>query len=236
MGNFSSFSWKFTSLRCISKISLILQPFYKAIKMKKIFQILFFCVLLTLPLALQAQTKDTASVSSLSKIWTKLVSSSPLTVKNLEGNWNYRGSACTFETENLLKKAGGSLVASQVENKFDDYLTKIGIKQGACYFIFNEDSTYTAKLGLAKLSGSYSVNEKTKLVTMSYLLGMGKMRATAVKSGNNLKLMFDADNFLKMMKTLSMFTKDNSIEILAAMADMYDGMLLGFDLKKEKAK
>jgi hypothetical protein len=30
-----------------------------------------------------------------------------------------------------------------------------------------------------------------------------------------------------------MFTKDNSIEILAAMADMYDGMLLGFDMNRK---
>jgi hypothetical protein len=37
-----------------------------------------------------------------------------------------------------------------------------------------------------------------------------------------------------MMKTLSMFTKNNSVEILAAMADLYDGMLLGFDLEMKK--
>jgi hypothetical protein len=48
--------------------------------------------------------------------------------------------------------------------------------------------------------------------------------------------MFDADGFLKLMKTISPFTKDNSIEILAAMNDVYDGMLLGFDLNKPKEK
>lgn len=176
---------------------------------------------------------DTVSTSVLTKIWNKFTHSS-FTQKDLTGTWNFRSTACVFETENLLKKAGGSIVATQVENKFDEYFRKVGIKNGTCNFTFNPDSTYSAKLGVAKLSGKFTMDEKTKLVTMNYLLGIAKMRATAVKSGNKMKLLFDADAFLKTMKTLSMFTKDNSIEILAAMADLYDGMLIGFELNREK--
>lgn len=146
----------------------------------------------------------------------------------------YKGTACTFETENLLKKAGGALVATQVEKSFNEYCTKIGIKEGKSDFTFSEDSTYSAKLGLLKLSGKYKLDEENKVVTMTYLRGLGKMTANVHRSGSGLKLMFDADSFLKMMKTLSMFTKNNSVEVLAAMADLYDGMLLGFDLEIKK--
>lgn len=174
------------------------------------------------------------NTSVLSGMWNKLVGSSTFTQKDLVGKWGFKGTACTFETENLLKKAGGAVVASQVENKFDDYCKTMGIKEGNTSFIFNADSTYSAKMGLAKLSGKFRMDEKTKLVTMSYMFGVGKMHATAVKSGSDLKLMFDSDSFLKLMKFLSKFSNDTSVEILAKMADMYDGMLLGFDLNKQK--
>lgn len=199
-------------------------------------KVLIFAIvgLLLLPVSSFAQDKTTTNTSTLSKLWNKLTGTNDFKQSDLVGKWGYQSTACTFETENLLKKAGGVVVASQVESKFNDYCKKAGIKQGTCSFTFNSDSTYSAKIGLMKLSGKYRLNTETKWITMSYALGIGKMNAQAVKSGDNLKLMFDADGFLKMMKTMSMFTKDNSIEILAAMADMYDGMLLGFDLDKEK--
>ena len=192
-----------------------------------------YCIINVLFLALPLSAQNNSS-SALSNIWNKLTGSSTFVQNDLVGKWDFKSSACTFETENLLKKAGGALVASQVEGAFNEYCQKFGIKEGTTSYTFNSDSTYTAKLGSLKLSGKYKLDEKTKWMTMNYAFGIGKINAQVVKSGNTLKLMFDADNFLKMMKTLSMFTNNNKVEILAKMADMYDGMLLGFDLEKEK--
>lgn len=178
-----------------------------------------------------AQKSGTTNAANvLSKVWDKV--SSALPQKELTGTWNFKSTACMFETENLLKKAGGAVVATQVEKKFNEYCTKSGIQKENTQFVFNADSTYTARLGKMKFSGNYSINPETKQISLSYMRGLGKLDATPVVSGKNMKLMFDADGFLKLMKTLSMFTKDNSIEILAAMDDMYDGMLLGFDMNK----
>ena len=173
------------------------------------------------------------SKNMFQQVWSVFTNSS-ISGKDLIGDWGYKGTACAFETENLLKKAGGALVATQVEKSFNEYCTKIGIKEGKSDFIFNEDSTYSAKLGLLKFSGKYKLDEEKKAVSMSYLKGLGNVTANVHRSGSGLKLMFDADSFLKMMKTLSMFTKNNSVEVLAAMADLYDGMLLGFDLEMKK--
>ena len=68
---------------------------------------------------------------------------------------------------------------------------------------------------------------------MTYLLGVGKLKATVAVSSHEMKLLFDADSFLKLMKIISQFTNDASIEVLGKMADMYDGMLLGFDMRKQ---
>lgn len=184
----------------------------------------FFCI--------SAQEK-VQSKNMFQQVWSVFTNSS-ISGKDLIGDWGYKSTTCTFETENLLKKAGGAVVATQVEKSFNEYCTKIGIKKGKSDFIFNEDSTYSAKLGLLKFSGKYRLDEERKAVSMSYLRGLGSMTANVHRSGSGLKLMFDADGFLNMMKTLSMFTKNNSVEVLAAMADLYDGMLLGFDLEIKK--
>ena len=182
-----------------------------------------------------ATSENNKSTSVLGNLWSKIAGSSlPLINKDLVGKWEFQGTACSFETENLLKKAGGAVVASQVESKFDDYCTKAGIRKGTANFTFNADNTYSAHLGLAKLSGKYQVNDSTQLVTMTYLFGMGKLSAVAHKSGSNMQLLFDADSMLKLMKVISKFTDSTSVVVLGKVADMYDGMLLGFDLDLDK--
>lgn len=157
----------------------------------------------------------------------------PLSQKNMVGIWNFQGTSCAFETENLLKKAGGSVVASQVEAKFDETCKSLNIKESNTNFIFNADSTYTGRIGGVKISGKYTLDTETKRVKMSYLLGVSHMNATVVVSSWQMKLLFDADSILKLMKFVSQFTNNTSIEVLGKMADLYDGMLLGFDLKKQ---
>lgn len=196
-------------------------------------QIISLTIVLTCVSFNASAQEKVQSKNMFQQVWSVFTNSS-ISGKDLIGDWGYKGTACTFETENLLKKAGGALVATQVEKSFNEYCTKIGIKEGKSDFTFSEDSTYSAKLGLLKLSGKYKLDEENKVVTMTYLRGLGKMTANVHRSGSGLKLMFDADSFLKMMKTLSMFTKNNSVEVLAAMADLYDGMLLGFDLEIKK--
>lgn len=194
--------------------------------------VVFIFSLSTLLFGVSAQEK-VEQKNMLQQVWS-VVTNSSLSDKDLMGDWGYKGTACTFETENLLKKAGGAVVAAQVEKTFNEYCTKIGISEGKCDFTFREDSTYTAKLGLLKLSGKFRLDEEKKILFMSYLRGLGNMTANVHRSRSGLKLLFDADSFLQMMKTVSMFTKNNSVEILAAMADLYDGMLLGFDLEMKK--
>ncbi|MHB9056332.1 MAG: DUF4923 family protein [Paludibacteraceae bacterium] len=152
--------------------------------------------------------------------------------KDMVGVWNFQSTACTFETDNLLKKAGGAIVASQVENEFNKYCEKMGINRTSTSFTFKSDSTYSAKLGKIKLSGKYLLDPSTGKLTLTYMLGAGRINGYASRSGSDLKLLFDADSMLKLMKTLSTFTNNTSVEVLGKMADMYDGMLLGFNTVK----
>ena len=66
---------------------------------------------------------------------------------SMEGTWTYAGSAIEFESDNLLQKAGGAVAANAAENKLNEQLARVGIKEGQMSFTFNADSTFTAKVG-----------------------------------------------------------------------------------------
>ncbi len=190
------------------------------------------CSLTSGTLAGSSEKKSADEGKVLGDILNAVTGKLPVTQKNMVGTWNYQGTSCAFETENLLKKAGGAVVATQVEDKFDETCTKLGISEKNTGFVFNADSTYTGRIGGVKISGKFILNPQTKQVQMSYLLGVGHLKATVAVSPREMKILFDADSFLKLMKFISQFTDDTSVEVLGKMADMYDGMLLGFDLKK----
>lgn len=188
-------------------------------------------ILLFTPLFhVQAQS---SSRSILNNIVNKVTQSSDIKVEDLTGTWNYQGSACNFESSNILNKVGGTVAASQVESQFDNYLSKIGVKKGVGEFTFNSDNTYTANLGKVNLNGDYTLNESSKEITLTYLKGAAKVNGTVEKSGNNLQLLFDADNLLKLLKTVSSVTDNSTLKVITTITDTYDGVQLGFDLQKQ---
>ena len=50
----------------------------------------------------------------------------------LVGNWTYDEPAIQFESENLLKKAGGAVASQGVADKLSPYFEMIGFKPGDC--------------------------------------------------------------------------------------------------------
>ncbi len=74
------------------------------------------------------------------------ITGTPETI-DMTGTWTYSGSAVEFESDNLLMKAGGAAAATMAENKLNEQLTKVGIKEGQMSFTFNADSTFTSTVG-----------------------------------------------------------------------------------------
>lgn len=155
-----------------------------------------------------------------------------LTKADLQGTWNYIGTDCKFKSDDLLKKAGGELVAGQIETKMDETFSKIGIKRGACTFIFNTDNSFSATLGTKKISGTYVFDETNKKVTLTYLMGLATMDANVSKSGSAISLLFDADKILSLLSVLASVSNNTSIKAIGELAGQYDGLLVGFQLQK----
>ena len=82
----------------------------------------------------QAQSlKDLLNKDNISKV-VNAITGTPETI-DMTGTWTYSGSAVEFESDNLLMKAGGAAAATMAENKLNEQLSKVGIKEGQMSFM-----------------------------------------------------------------------------------------------------
>lgn len=153
--------------------------------------------------------------------------------EQLVGTWTYNGAACKFESENLLKQAGGDLIASSVEGKIDDTFSKIGIKKGSSSITFNSDGTCNLALGSRAISGTYEFEQSTGKLTVTGTIGLVKTEGYVVKnSDSSISLLFDADKLLDMVNMISAQTSNTSIKTISSLLGSYDGIKVGMNLTK----
>ena len=145
---------------------------------------------------------------------------------DMTGTWSYKSSAVEFESDNLLMKAGGAAAATMAENKLNEQLSKIGIKDGQMSFTFNADSTFTSTVGKKTLKGT-----STKQVDLKYLRLLN-LHAKVNCSSNSLELLFNSDKLLKLMAFIGSKSNSTALKAVSSLADNYDGMMLGFELAK----
>lgn len=151
---------------------------------------------------------------------------------SLEGTWVYSGAAIEFESGNLLQKAGGSVAATAAEKKLNEQLAKVGLKEGQMSFTFNADSTFTTKVGARSMKGTYSYDASTQKVNLKFAKLIG-LNAKANCTSTNLDLLFTSDKLLKLITFLSTKSSNSTLKTIGSLANSYDGMMLGFSLKKE---
>ena len=189
------------------------------------------CGLLLIPGNMKGQSlKDILNSSAVKNAVTSVTGGKAVTFENLQGTWMYVNPALQLEGDNALKNVAGSLAATEAEKKMKEYCAKVGIVEGVFNYVFNSDSTFTSALKRGSLKGTYSV-------TLRYTVGNKKLTvstltAHVVLSGNELTLLFNADKLLKFLSTVSSISSNTTLKAINKLASEYDGMMLGFDLKK----
>lgn len=180
--------------------------------------------------------KDILNSSAVKDAVTSVTGGKKLTVKNLQGVWMYTNPALQLEGDNALKNMAASVASSSVEAKMKEYCAKVGIVEGIFNYTFNSDSTFSNTLKKGSLKGTYSFNADDKTISLHYSAGK-KMKITTltahvVLSGDQLTLLFNADKLLKFLSTLSSVSNNSTLQAVNKLASQYDGLMLGFDLKK----
>ena len=135
-----------------------------------------------------------------------------------------------------LQRVTFPLHSSEMEKKLKDYCAKIGIIEGAFNYTFNTDSTFTSVLKSCTLKGTYSFNADDKTMELHYgKIGKSKlttMTAHVVVTNDQLSLLFNADKLLDFLTKLSAVSKNTTLQALNKLASQYDGLMMGFELKK----
>ena len=169
--------------------------------------------------------------SILSGVAKAVVGNKATTASSIIGTWTYSGPECQFESENLLAKAGGEMAAKEVEEKMIAVYNKVGMNN--IRYTFNEDGTYSYQMKKRAVTGSYVFDDAAKTITMTGKLGL-KTVAYVTVTGNDMSMVFKADKLMSILKTITgAASKVNSTAAtINSVAEAYDGLMLGFELKK----
>lgn len=164
-----------------------------------------------------------------------LISSDKLTVADIVGNYAYSKPAVAFKSENLLKKAGGTVVSSSIESNLAPYYKTVGIDKMT--FVINSDNTFSMKVRGIPFSGTIEkctdgsqANFTLKFKTVKKI-SIGSMNAYVVKNANKqVSITFDVTKLVSLLQKVGGLTGNSSINTLTSLLSSYDGICAGFTL------
>ncbi len=198
--------------------------------MKKTFLILLALVGVTVT----SNATDPKDIfNSLGGIVNNAVASDNFSVDDIVGTWTYTGPAVSFASDNALKKIGGAAASSTIESKLEPYYKKVGLTN--VKFVIAEDHSFTMSFGKVNLKGTIEKADDGKLTFSFSALGkvpLGKVSAMATKAGNTLNLTFDATRLMQVLTKVASIAKNSSLTALTNLVNSYDGIYMGFKLKK----
>lgn len=170
------------------------------------------------------------NTGTLSNVISSVIGLNKLTASNLHGTWKYSGPGCAFTSDNALSRAGGEIVASQIEEKLKNEYSKLGFKSSNTYITFNEDGTFSAKIDGKSWSGNYTFTESTGALKMQGLLLT--LNGYATKTSGGISVLFESKKLLSLIQTMASLSGNSTVSTIGDLSKSYDGVRLGFDMKK----
>ncbi len=175
--------------------------------------------------------------SGLSSLISGLLGSGTLTEADIAGIYAYKEPAVTFQSENLLQKAGGAAIASTIVSKLSPYYKKAGIDN--LVVTLNSDKTCTFALKKITLKGTYQRDSSQEssnyfIFTFQSTLGIniGSITADVQQTTSGISITFDATKLLSIMNSMASLTGQSTLKTAASFLNSYDGLNCGFALTK----
>ena len=181
--------------------------------------------------AVQADAQSLEDI--LSGVVKNVVGDKATTETSLIGTWVYVAPDCQLKGDDVLKNIGGDAAGAEVEKKMQPIYEKAGLN--TIQYTFNEDKTCSYTIKGRKVEGTYVFDPEAKTVTIKAgKLGM-KTTANIVTLGNNMSFVFVADKILSVVKSITGATSslNNSASTVNKLLEQFNGMMIGFELKKQ---
>ncbi len=183
-----------------------------------------------------SQTNQQAPLGNLGgiigNILASVTGSITTTQANLIGTWTYTEPCVQFESDNLLKKAGGAAAATKVESQLVSIYSMVGITPGKLVFNFTNDGNVTYQIGSRTFNGTYTFDSKNKMVNIKTASGM-TVNAYVTISGRNMSLCFDSSKVLSLFSAAGGLANISAtLGTLAGIAQNFNGMKTGFKFQR----
>ena len=169
----------------------------------------------------------------LSGVVQTVVGDKATTETSLIGTWNYVGPDCQLKGDDILKNIGGVAAGEEVEKKMEALYVKTGLN--TIQYTFNEDNTCSYTIKGKKIEGTYEFDSEAKTVTITTGRFGVKTVANVVTLGSNMSFVFDANKIFSVVKTITgvASTVNTSASAINQLIEQFDGMMIGFELKKQ---
>ncbi len=182
-----------------------------------------------------------ATIGNLVNSLAGTVYSAPI---SLNGTYVYNGVAISVSNSEggALQNLAGTAVTSGIEAKIDERLQQFGLTPGAFTFVFtpgenNAQGTFVCYIKSFPLSGTYTVGQEEKTVTLQF----GKVMQFLSMTGNldstltGANMVFPANKLLTFFKkVVSVLGKSSStLGSITSLGEGYDNMKIGFKLAKQ---
>lgn len=170
------------------------------------------------------------SGGTIANAFTSVIGLDKVTKNGLVGTWKYDGPGCAFTSENLLAKAGGEVAATKIEQELQPYFDKAGLSASNTYITFNQDGTFKATIAGKSFSGNWTLEESTAKVTLKGMLL--SVNCYAKREYGGIALLFESKKLLTVLQTLATLSGNSTAQKVGDLSKNYDGIRLGFDMKK----
>ena len=179
--------------------------------------------------ALAGNTSQTTT-DLLGRVLSYLLYGNTISQDNIIGTWTYSSPKVIFESENILAKLGSDIASDKIEQTLGDQLSRIGFAKGKTTLTFNKDNTCSFTYGSRTYPGTYKFDASANRLTITDAFGVGNVKCTACKNGNELYFLFDSNKVLSVLNTLSNSSLGNATA--ASVLGNYKGLKLGWSMTK----
>lgn len=152
---------------------------------------------------------------------------------SIVGVWKYKGAACSYDSENVIAKAGSKVVTAKVEKQLDTFCSQAGFSAGASNFIFTAKGTFVNTVGTQKFTGSYTYNKTNGALTLNYQQLTVSINGSVATEDGTTALLFDANKMMNLVSAMSKATQaEETIKSVSTMLNDFNGVKVGFKIGK----
>lgn len=169
--------------------------------------------------------------STIGNVISSVIGGGKLSQESLYGTWRYSGPGCAFTSENVLARVGGEVAAAKVEEKLAVEYGKLGFSASNTQLTFKNDGTFAAKINGKSWNGTYTYNPSDASLQLKGLLL--NLKGYVVRNGaSGISVLFESKKALTLFQTMAAISGNSTAEVIGDISKNYEGVRIGFDMKK----